>query len=250
MVPADLRADAHFVGFVPGPERGSYYASGDLLLCPAVGGTFGIIVLEAMAAGCAVVAADTPGFRNVMRDGVEGHLVDVSADPGVDRARALREPAAGRRSRAAPLRGGRPSNGGALRLAGRHRPGARPLRSAPRRWERASVDGAVRVKASSWPRTARSARSESWLTWARWAACSRLCCSCLRSPGRAPGRAPARAPGPRDGRAVSRWTIRPEPDGCASCLRLIAGRICRVRGLPRRHLRGAELASGGCGSNG
>ena len=81
MVPADLRADAHFVGFVPGSERNSYYASGDLLLCPAVGGTFGIIVLEAMAAGCAVVAADTPGFRNVMRDGVEGHLVDVSADP-------------------------------------------------------------------------------------------------------------------------------------------------------------------------
>ena len=81
MVPADLRADAHFVGFVPGPERKSYYASGDLLLCPAVGGTFGIIVLEAMAAGCAVVAADTPGFRNVMCDGVEGHLVDVSADP-------------------------------------------------------------------------------------------------------------------------------------------------------------------------
>jgi phosphatidyl-myo-inositol alpha-mannosyltransferase len=69
------------VGFVPGPERRSYYASGDVLLCPAVGGTFGIIVLEAMAAGCAVVAADTPGFRNVMRDGVEGHLVDVSADP-------------------------------------------------------------------------------------------------------------------------------------------------------------------------
>ena len=81
MVPADLRADAHFVGFVPGADRGSYYASGDLLLCPAVGGTFGIIVLEGMAAGCAVVAADTPGFRNVMRDGVEGHLVDVAADP-------------------------------------------------------------------------------------------------------------------------------------------------------------------------
>jgi phosphatidylinositol alpha-mannosyltransferase len=81
MVPAELRADVHFVGFIPGAARSSYYASGDLLLCPAVGGTFGIIVLEAMAAGCAVVAADTPGFRNVMRDGVEGHLVDVSADP-------------------------------------------------------------------------------------------------------------------------------------------------------------------------
>jgi phosphatidyl-myo-inositol alpha-mannosyltransferase len=81
MVPRDLRADAHFVGFVPAEERPSYYASGDVLLCPAVGGTFGIIVLEAMAAGCAVVAADTTGFRHVMQDGVEGFLVDVAADP-------------------------------------------------------------------------------------------------------------------------------------------------------------------------
>ncbi len=81
MVPSDLRADAHFVGFVESDERPSYYASGDVLLCPAVGGTFGIIVVEAMAAGCAVVAADTPGFRNVMEDGVQGFMVDVAADP-------------------------------------------------------------------------------------------------------------------------------------------------------------------------
>jgi phosphatidyl-myo-inositol alpha-mannosyltransferase len=84
MVPAALRADAHFVGFVPAEERSSYYASGDVLLCPATGGTFGIIALEAMAAGCPVVAADTPGFRNVIRDGADGLLVDVGA--GVDPA--------------------------------------------------------------------------------------------------------------------------------------------------------------------
>jgi phosphatidylinositol alpha-mannosyltransferase len=84
MVPAGLRADAHFVGFVPNSERASYYASGDVLLCPATGGTFGIIALEAMAAGCAVVAADTPGFRNVVRNGVDGVLIQVGAgaDPG------------------------------------------------------------------------------------------------------------------------------------------------------------------------
>ena len=80
MVPPDLRADAHFVGFVESAERPSYYASGDVLLCPAVGGTFGIIVVEAMAAGCAVVVADTPGFRNVMQDGVQGFMVDLSGD--------------------------------------------------------------------------------------------------------------------------------------------------------------------------
>jgi len=80
MVPPDLRWDAHFVGFVESDERPSYCASGDVLLCPAVGGTFGIIVVEAMAAGCAVVAADTPGFRNVMKDGVQGFMVDLESD--------------------------------------------------------------------------------------------------------------------------------------------------------------------------
>jgi phosphatidyl-myo-inositol alpha-mannosyltransferase len=81
LVPDDLRSDASFVGFVPGEQRASYYASGDVLLCPAVGGTFGIIALEAMAAGCAVVAADTPGFRNIMTDGTQGFMVDVARDP-------------------------------------------------------------------------------------------------------------------------------------------------------------------------
>ena len=80
LVPPDLAHDVRFLGFVPGIERSSYYASADVLLCPAVGGTFGIILLEAMAAGCAIVAADTPGFRNVMQDGVQGYMVDVAED--------------------------------------------------------------------------------------------------------------------------------------------------------------------------
>jgi glycosyltransferase involved in cell wall biosynthesis len=46
-----------------------------------------------MAAGCAVVAADTAGFRNAMTDGVQGFLVDVEADPAsaklAERARQL-----------------------------------------------------------------------------------------------------------------------------------------------------------------
>jgi phosphatidylinositol alpha-mannosyltransferase len=81
MVPPSLRRDAHFLGFVVGEDRPDFYATGDVLLCPAVGGTFGIILLEAMAAGCAIVAADTAGFRNVMQDGVQGSMVDLAADP-------------------------------------------------------------------------------------------------------------------------------------------------------------------------
>jgi phosphatidyl-myo-inositol alpha-mannosyltransferase len=80
MVPSDLRADAHFVGFIPSADRIDTYASADVLLCPAVGGTFGIILLEAMAAGCPIVAADTPGFRNVMANGVQGFMVNLAED--------------------------------------------------------------------------------------------------------------------------------------------------------------------------
>jgi phosphatidylinositol alpha-mannosyltransferase len=80
MVPSSLRGDVHFAGFVASSERASYYASGDVLLCPAVGGTFGIIAVEAMAAGCAVVVADTPGFRTIIQDGVQGFMVDVAHD--------------------------------------------------------------------------------------------------------------------------------------------------------------------------
>jgi phosphatidylinositol alpha-mannosyltransferase len=34
-----------------------------------------------MAAGCPIVAADTPGFRHVMTDGVQGFMVDLARDP-------------------------------------------------------------------------------------------------------------------------------------------------------------------------
>ena len=34
-------------------------------------------LIEAMAAGCAIVAADTPGSRTVMRDGVQGAMVPI-----------------------------------------------------------------------------------------------------------------------------------------------------------------------------
>jgi phosphatidylinositol alpha-mannosyltransferase len=63
--------EIHFVGRVPHGLPG-YYAASAILAAPATRGSFGITVLEAMACGTPVVCYDTPGFRTLLRDGVEG----------------------------------------------------------------------------------------------------------------------------------------------------------------------------------
>lgn len=76
MVPPSIRPDVLFVGSVSEDEKPRYHASADLFVAPNVGGeSFGIILLEAMAAGLPIVASDIPGFRTVMKDGRQGRLV-------------------------------------------------------------------------------------------------------------------------------------------------------------------------------
>ncbi|MFO7779153.1 MAG: glycosyltransferase family 4 protein [Nitriliruptoraceae bacterium] len=51
-------------------------AHADVAVAPALGGeSFGIVLLEAMAARTAVVASDLPGYRSVVTDGRDGLLV-------------------------------------------------------------------------------------------------------------------------------------------------------------------------------
>ena len=59
-----------FIGQVDDAERSRLLAAADVFVAPNLGGeSFGIILLEAMAAGAPVVASDLPAFRDVCDDG-------------------------------------------------------------------------------------------------------------------------------------------------------------------------------------
>ncbi len=64
----------YFPGFLKGKDLAAAYASADIFLMASRTETLGLVVLEAMAAGCAVVAADEGGIPDIVRDGVTGHL--------------------------------------------------------------------------------------------------------------------------------------------------------------------------------
>ena len=76
MVPPSIRPDVLFVGAVDERQKPRYHASADIFVAPATRGeSFGIVLLEAMAAGLPVVASDIAGFRSVVKDGRQGRLV-------------------------------------------------------------------------------------------------------------------------------------------------------------------------------
>jgi glycosyltransferase involved in cell wall biosynthesis len=72
----------HFVGYLAGKDLASAYASADVFVFPSRTETLGLVLLEAMAAGCPVVAARSGGIPDIVQDGVNGYLFDPADDLG------------------------------------------------------------------------------------------------------------------------------------------------------------------------
>lgn len=74
----DLAGHLRFLGQVDDAEKASALRSADVYCAPNTGGeSFGIVLVEAMAAGTPVVASDLDAFRRVLCDGEAGRLVPV-----------------------------------------------------------------------------------------------------------------------------------------------------------------------------
>jgi glycosyltransferase involved in cell wall biosynthesis len=76
----------HFVGYLAGEELASAYASGDAFLFPSSTETLGLVLLEAMAAGCPVVGANRGGIPDIVSDGENGCLYDPDTPESLSHA--------------------------------------------------------------------------------------------------------------------------------------------------------------------
>ena len=64
----------NFIGYLSGEELASAYASGDIFLFPSSTETLGLVLLEAMAAGCPVIGANKGGIPDIINNGINGCL--------------------------------------------------------------------------------------------------------------------------------------------------------------------------------
>ena len=69
--------DVEWLGRVNDDDKVRYFASADIYVAPNTGQeSFGIVLLEAMAAGVPIIASDIHGFKNVIQRNVQGFLVE------------------------------------------------------------------------------------------------------------------------------------------------------------------------------
>ncbi|HEX9436794.1 MAG TPA: glycosyltransferase family 4 protein [Candidatus Limnocylindria bacterium] len=81
--------DVLFAGRVSDIDKARFYKTADIFCAPSTGQeSFGIVLLEAMAAGRAVVASDIHGYKKVVQRSVTGLLVEPKDPDALCRAMA------------------------------------------------------------------------------------------------------------------------------------------------------------------
>ena len=76
----------YFAGYMQGLELAAAFATADAFIFPSRTETLGLVLLEAMAAGCPVVAAASGGIPDIVTDGVNGYLFDPQDSQGAVKA--------------------------------------------------------------------------------------------------------------------------------------------------------------------
>lgn len=71
-----LNGHCEFLGSVPNNEVPKYFESAHLALVPSRYEAFGIVAIEALMTGTPVVASRTGGLAEIIRDGIDGFLVE------------------------------------------------------------------------------------------------------------------------------------------------------------------------------
>ena len=85
-----LLSHVTFLGRISDEDKAAFYHSLTAYVAPQTGGeSFGIVLTEAMAAGCPIVASDLQAFRDVSQEGTRARLF-TKGDP-MDCARAVLE---------------------------------------------------------------------------------------------------------------------------------------------------------------
>ncbi len=85
----------HFVGRVSSEDLARYYRTATVFCAPSTGfESFGIVLLEAMAAGVPIIASDIAGYRSVLENGKGGLLVPPGDEQAIGSAitTLLRDP--------------------------------------------------------------------------------------------------------------------------------------------------------------
>lgn len=71
------RANLRFLGHVSDAEVEQHYRDADIFVAPSRFESFGLTLIEAMRFSTPVIASDVGGMREIIRDGIDGYLVNL-----------------------------------------------------------------------------------------------------------------------------------------------------------------------------